>query len=371
MGNAKLNSLEIFGFRIFRHLQLEHLGMVNLIVGKNNVGKSCLLEALYLYAHRGLPWTIQELLEWRDENSKAFNTRTEEIDTSIVRHLFYGRQDFGKQPQAVQIGPIASPNDTLSIVTSWYEERTSPDGIRRQWQKLAPEQFNEVDNLFPGFDIKLGAKQIISYPLHLLLRRPLRPLVSPQQVEDIRCVFIPANGLDEKQVSLLWDSVALTRLEEDVFHALHIIASEVERVNLLGREQRGRRIPMARVEGWGDPVPLRSLGEGLNRLFGIALALVNAKDGLLLIDEVESGLHYSVHTDLWRLIFQVADRLNVQVFATTHSWDCIEGFQKSAQEEEYRDGMLIRLENRKGEIIPILFDEHRLGIATREDIEVR
>jgi AAA15 family ATPase/GTPase len=163
----------------------------------------------------------------------------------------------------------------------------------------------------------------------------------------------------------------LTHLEEDVSQALHIIAPDVQRLNLLGREQRGRRIPMAKVDGWDDPVPLRSMGEGLTRLFSITLALVNAKDGLLLIDEVESGLHYSVHTDLWRLIFQLADRLNVQVFATTHSWDCIEGLQKSAQEEEHRDGMLIRLENRKGEIIPILFDEHRLGIATREDIEVR
>jgi hypothetical protein len=367
MGNVKLKSLEIFGFRIFRHLQLERLGMVNLVVGKNNVGKSCLLEALYLYAHRGLPWIIQELLEGRDESS----IRMEEIDVGIVRHLFYGRQDFGKQPKAIQIGPIDSPDETLSVVTSWYEEQTSPDRIQRRWHKLAPEQLDEVENPMPGLDIKLGTNQIVSYPLHPLLSRPVRSPVWPPQVEEIRCVFIPANGLDEKQVSLLWDSIALTRLEEDVLHALHIIASEVERLNLLSREQRGRRIPMAKVEGWDDPVPLRSLGEGLNRLFGIALALVNAKDGLLLIDEVESGLHYSVHTELWRFIFQVADRLNVQVFATTHSWDCIEGFQKSTQEEEHRDGMLIRLENRKGEIIPILFDEHRLGIATREDIEVR
>lgn len=365
MDKLKLNSLEIRGFRIFRHLEIKRLGMVNLIVGKNNVGKSCLLEALYLYAHRGLPQIIQELLEGRDESS----TRMEEIGTGIVRHLFYGRQDIGKQPKAIQIGPIDSPDDTLSIVTSWYEEQTGPDG-RRQRQKLALEQFDEVDNPLPGFDTKLGSKQIISYPLHLL-SRPFRFHALTQQVQDIRCVFISANGLDERQVSLLWDSIALTHLEEDVLHALHIIAPEVERLNLLDREQRGRRIPVVKAEGLDDPVPLRSMGEGLNRLFGIALALVNAKDGLLLIDEVDSGLHYSVHTDLWHLIFQVADRLNVQVFATTHSWDCIEGFQRSTQEEEHRDGMLIRLENRQGEIIPILFDERRLGIATREDIEVR
>ena len=52
----------------------------------------------------------------------------------------------------------------------------------------------------------------------------------------------------------------------------------------------------------------------MQRTFGIALALVNARNGLLLIDEFENGLHYLVQPDLWRLIFQVARRLNVQVF---------------------------------------------------------
>jgi len=109
----------------------------------------------------------------------------------------------------------------------------------------------------------------------------------------------------------------------------------------------------------------------MQRMFGIALALVNAKDGMLLIDEFENGLHYSVQPDLWRLIFQVARRLNVQVFATTQSWDCVEAFQKAAQEDTQNEGVLIRLESKKGKIVATLFDERQLGIATREQIEVR
>jgi predicted ATP-dependent endonuclease of OLD family len=99
--------------------------------------------------------------------------------------------------------------------------------------------------------------------------------------------------------------------------------------------------------------------------------LVNARNGLLLVDEIENGLHYSAQLDVWRLINRLASRLNVQVFATTHSWDCIESFQKAAQEDTQNEGILIRLESKKGKIVATLFDEKELGIATREQIEVR
>src|SRR5437868_6617271 len=130
-------------------------------------------------------------------------------------------------------------------------------------------------------------------------------------------------------------------------------------------------IPTVKIAGIDEPLPLRSLGDGMQRMLGIALALVNTRDGMLLIDEIENGIHYSAQLDLWRLIFRLAHRLNVQVFATTHSWDCIEAFQKAAQENEKEEGVLIRLSSRKGEIGVTLFDEEELGIATREQIEVR
>ena len=109
----------------------------------------------------------------------------------------------------------------------------------------------------------------------------------------------------------------------------------------------------------------------MNRMLGIALALVNAKDGMLLIDEVDTGLHYSVLPDLWKLIFEVAHRLNVQVFATSHSWDCIQAFQQAADANKDEEGVLVRLETQEGEVAAVTFDERMLNIATREHIEVR
>ena len=109
----------------------------------------------------------------------------------------------------------------------------------------------------------------------------------------------------------------------------------------------------------------------MNRMFGLALALVNAKDGLLLIDEIDTGLHYSVLPDMWKLVFEVARQLNVQVFATTHSWDCIQAFSQAQQEQTEADSLLLRLNNDNGEAYAEIYDKRQISIATRQTIEVR
>ena len=74
------------------------------------------------------------------------------------------------------------------------------------------------------------------------------------------------------------------------------------------------------------------------RLFGVALALANSKDGFLLIDEAENGIHHSIQRDFWTMILKAAHQNNVQVLATTHSWDCVAGFAMAATEIEEVDG---------------------------------
>lgn len=97
---------------------------------------------------------------------------------------------------------------------------------------------------------------------------------------------------------------------------------------------------------------------------------MNARGGILLIDEFENGMHYSVQLDAWRAVFRLAKSLDIQVFATSHSWDAIEAFQRAAAEDP-EDGVLIRLSRHGEDIIPALFSESELAIATRDRIEVR
>jgi AAA15 family ATPase/GTPase len=104
----------------------------------------------------------------------------------------------------------------------------------------------------------------------------------------------------------------------------------------------------------------------------IILGLVNCDNGYLLLDEFENGLHHTVQEQLWKVIFELAERLNIQVFATTHSNDCIAAFEKvlNSTSNNY-SGKLIRLENRNGEIVQIEFSLEELKIAQNLDIETR
>src|SRR5713226_8100994 len=105
MGTLLLNSLEIRNFRGFDHLQIERLGRVNLIVGKNNIGKSSLLEALQLYACRATsPTCIWELLKVRNEISRPFVNVGDML--AALKYLFYGRMPIRPGLEPIQIGPI-------------------------------------------------------------------------------------------------------------------------------------------------------------------------------------------------------------------------------------------------------------------------
>jgi energy-coupling factor transporter ATP-binding protein EcfA2 len=381
MGNHILDSLEIQGFRGFRHLQIEKLGRVNLIVGKNNVGKTSLLEALSLYAHEAYPIFVWELLRIRDESTYGGLRQSRNVDVktrlSHLKYLFYGRKEVRMLTEPILIGPVGSTDNRLSINIGWFVRRQPDSEGIVQLHLIQPDEYDTADDPVPRFVIHVGTQ-----------RKTFS--LGPNALSDLNnfnlnSVFIASNGLEKGLLGEFWDKIVLTDLEEDVIAALRIIAPGVERLSIAGdpnsgerfveessvRERRRILVPILRISGMDEPIPLRSLGDGMQRILGIALALVNAKDGMLLIDEFENGLHYSVQPDIWRLIFKVANRLNVQVFATTHSADCIKAFRKAAQEDTNEEGMLVRLENKNGDIKAILFDERRLGIATDEEIEIR
>jgi predicted ATPase len=372
MADILLKSLEIRNFRAFRHLRVNTLGRVNLIVGKNNIGKTCLLEALRLYARRGAPDVIRDLLESRDENKLPTSTEMTELEneTFNLRYLFYGRKEKGRDGDAIQIGPIENPQDTLSISFVWMNQQTVDDGIIR-FVPLKSEDYDSAGNPVLGIVTQFGAQSATRLASRLLERRWIP---SPAQFEttEIPSIYLPANGPTNEQIAFWRDRSVVEGKRKHVLEALRIIQNDVEDVDLVGNpELKRERTPVVKLKGATSFIPLRSLGEGMNRLFIVALGLVNAQNGILLIDEVESGLHYSAQANLWRLVLQLARELNIQVFATTHSKDCIMAFNEATKELADEDGVLIRLGRKGEEVATTLFDEEELEIANEQSIEVR
>lgn len=296
----------------------------------------------------------------------------------ILRYFFYGRPEIGTSEMSANIGEVTDPDKRVHFslhfpYTAAADEKISANemGINDERELVGGEDDGPLLISKFGKDIsrRIPAGTVNAIFSHERNRIASRPTLFPSS-------FITANGRGRPRIGHLWDKIALTDREDVVLAALRIVVPDVERISIVNNAyaeagEKIERIPIVKLKGARDPVPLRSLGEGLYRLFALALSLVDAAGGFFLVDEIESGLHYSVQVDLWRIIFAVARQLDIQVFATTHSFDCIEAFQVAAQEDEASEGMLIRLERKNGEIIPTLFDERRLGIVTREHIEVR
>lgn len=373
MSALTLPSFEVKGFRAFKDLRIERLGRVNLIVGKNNVGKTALLEAIELYASSGAPNVIWSLLTSRDERTMSAPGRSTSVDEQIqaFRHLFYGRRRIGFELARIQIGPIGSRSKTLSIALEWFVTEPNAEGVSIA-RTLNPSEYESADDATPRLRSQVGNNVQFTDPLEIrrfrLRTRDVPPLIP--------CLYVTSNGLDLRQATALWDAITLTPLQDEVTNTLRLLAPGVRGLNFAGYRMDTQsapieRIPIVSIEGSEEPIPLRSLGDGMQRMLGIALALVNAKDGILLVDEVENGLHYTILPKLWRLIFETARRLNVQVFATSHSWECLEAFQQVAEEDTESEGLLIRLQLKGEQIVAVLIGENDLGIATRQEIEVR
>jgi hypothetical protein len=375
--------LHIESFRGLRDLKLVGLRRVNLLVGANNCGKTSVLEAVHLLAGQGnvLPLISASARrgEFRD-GSDGY-----EID---VAHLVHGREI--EEGAAFRIGGIFN-NAKRALFASF---------------QLAEEAARLKEGLFVDGgghpDAEMSAEELVSeaFPLELKLEwtggsepRMLRwsltrhQGITPQMGLDIRrrvgrprsgvseddtaiVEMVSTEGLVPEKVTELFDSIALTSEETLVTETLRTIEPGIERIAL---SKIPRRFPEASRAGIrlsinGQRVPIGSMGDGMWRILGIALSLVGARGGILLVDEIDTGLHYSVLTKVWRLLLDTSRRLGVQVFATTHSRDCVEALAEIAQDDG-QDISLQRIERGKPQAVP--FSEAAIRRAAERGIEVR
>lgn len=391
MTKLHLSSLSIKQFRSFRDLNIPRLGQVNLITGKNAVGKTNLLEALRLYAESGSPRVLRQILIERDEfyrlQNRSESSQQPSSDNDIVeavRNLFFGRPDIFSQSVQFSIGSVDGDAATsLSVASAFLNQEVSEDGIRRyrklvQVLPLFGSIQSDVDDAvyvdgIPGLIIQSGASPEVMLPLNRLIESRNILLDNRFLTPRFPVTYVPTVGLNSRQVSEYWDKTTLTDLEQSILNALNAVTPmSIQGINVIGSVgSRPEPTVIVKTSAVRQPLPLRGMGEGLVHTFELILALVNTRGGVLLIDEIDNGLHYSVQYEIWKSIFRVAQALDIQVFATTHSWDSVTAFQQAATDNAAMEGVLIRLQLQGDDVTATLFDEHRLTVATREQIEVR
>jgi ABC-type multidrug transport system ATPase subunit len=380
-----LKSFQISNFRLFKHLEIGRLNRVNLIVGKNNAGKSTFLEAVALYASNASPSVFLDLVDSRQENwvSEA-QPQSQNFTGNSVRHLFFGHKLPKIGEQGILMGEV-STNTKIHVSAAAYQNKSDDEDTVRKI-RVSGVQLDIFDEDPSSFEVFLVAEEgertrrlfrLDGEDMRSIRRNTSFRLYQRQDIEPkLICQVVSTGNMSNRKLAALWDLTSLTNLESDVISSLGIIDNRVsgvafvEDINQNQKRTGENRIPLIKLEGIDEPLPLKSMGDGMTRLFHVIVALVNAQNGLLLIDEFENGLHWSVQPRVWDIVFQLAEKLNVQVFATTHSRDCVQGFD-SAWNRYPTLGAFFRLDAKDGSIRSTEYTAETLTDAIDMDVEVR
>ncbi len=151
----------------------------------------------------------------------------------------------------------------------------------------------------------------------------------PRSIRNVASVapvrFLTLESVTSERMRDAWNEVLAEGREDEIARDMEFLVPEIDSIHFLtGGTVREGSILVGRCGG-GRRMPIGSYGDGLRRLLALRLAVVGANHGFLLIDEIDAGLHWTVMEDVWRLLVEVAKKSDVQIFATTHSLDCIRG----------------------------------------------
>ena len=382
-----LESFYVNNFRLFKHLELPELGRINLIAGKNSSGKSALLEAIRLYASNADPGVFADLIfsrkeYWSPEGQPPFDETASE---QILRHLFHGHKLPELNGEGIRVGKSIEEHFHLTVAAY----------VQAEEGRVSNSQ--EGPRLLTTMDIEKLSDDISFYDKYLVLEQneQIRRLVNlDNSLYDLMRLsarlqahrrypiqVVSAQSTDSNDLGSLWDKIGLTSLGPEVIAGLQLIEPKIKILSFVDAEDRRRyrtpivrssmaRIPMVQYSDVLEPLSLQVFGDGILRLFEILLSLVNARDGILVIDELENGLHYTIHPKVWDIVFRLAKKLNVQVFATTHSWDCIRGFEV-AWRDHLDAGTFFRLDVKEDRVKATYYDLNVLQDAIIADVEVR
>ena len=379
-----LTTLEIENYRGFRRYRLKDLARVNLLVGKNNCGKTSVLEAVQFAAAGGYYDVLLSTAWQRGEVVSAPSDR-ERYGRELypaLSHFFYGHE---LEPGTYFTVRTGNGLDEITVRISELAGIKEPSQQKSLFDHDEESLFEEGLGLAPNLVISLerGGDSAAPRTWRLVITaegvvpravfRRYRGTPRSQRDDAIPVEFITPDSLEPRSMSEMWDQVITDGRESEVIEAMRILAPNLASIHFLSAESayRGRAGVLAAFEGTRRRAPLGSYGDGMRRLLALSLSLIRSEGGVLLVDEIDTGLHYSIMGDMWRLVTEAARRSGVQVFATTHSSDCVRGLAWLCENHPaLRDEVsLQKIDSQLEQAVAL--DAEKIMLATNQGMEVR
>lgn len=331
----------IKNYKGFKNFEIKDFKQFNIITGRNNAGKSSLLEAISMLYSPVSAYYINWLA--LNYNSNTCYSFFHNLDTDIPIE-------------------ISTTNEKLKLLIDLHEKieeeqryirDDKPENLTKKQVGL---RFNYSSKYIGKTDIFIGSESRYRF------QRKYEDLhISSTKLINLRSMYLEdyVKFFDEIQTNKQ-DEIIINLLKETIIPELNNIALAQD--NTL-------KIDV----GYDKYLPFGALGDGIKTLFKILIAIYNNRNGILLIDEIENGFHYSVLDSIWRVIIRAVQEFNVQIFVSTHSKECISSYMKVFEEMNLKDDFdnYFRLERDENEIIHVSYSSNELKAALENNFEVR
>ena len=341
-----LNSIQIRNYRILRELDVDGLSRINLIAGRNNSGKTSLLEAIFLLSGAGNPQLVISVNVAREVDVDLFLWAELFSDLDVNRSIEVCGDHASLGSLTLNIGL----EDAGSIQVPLDSPETGSMSNLSSQRALTFRHSGPGDSKVEGFIKDRGETLEISQP--------------------DRDILFRATMLSSRHGNVGKDAPLLGMLRRQkrsglLLDALRVIEPRLQSVEDISTPKGA--VIMGDV-GLPELVPLSLTGEGMTQLARIMLAIASSPGGVVLIDEVENGFHHSVLPKVWEVIGAAAEQFDVQVFATTHSYECIMAAHESLDADTLR---LHRIEARDSGVRCVTYQPESIEGAMWHNMEVR
>lgn len=349
-----LKSLRIQNFRNLVDLKIDQLGRVNLFTGRNNSGKTSLLEAVYLMLGFGHPIAAPQI--------NAFRGLDDELDMSPIvvqdtawKPMFYGLDT----SEEIILSSEDTSLGSLELTISLGQPATIE--LRTAQSSLPPGASVSLKDLLFRFQ-RNGQSPVENY-LH----------VTPDKMQFNRLdasppfstVFLSTRSGGVQGDAEWFGKLQVRKQADAVVEALKIVEPRLQSIE--ANPASGTSMLWGDI-GLAELVPLPVMGEGMTRVARLMLAICAAPGGVVLIDEIETGLHHSILPKVWQAVNVAAGSFNTQVIATTHSYECLEAAHQALGADDFR---LHRLEAEEGLSRCVTLEPDQIDAVIRHAMEVR
>lgn len=347
-GHQVIRSLEIDNFRCFKSARLDDIRRFNIVTGTNGSGKTALLESMFIAGGASAELYIRTNA-WRGRDTigvsqallaPLFEDFFYQFDTQAGLRIRFRDSRGNEREVIVTVGK----SDVISLPFDKASESSVSRDLKFIWK--TPKGTIESK-------VEIG-------PDGLKIAQP----------EDI----YPAIFLNQitagtaKDTADRWSTISQKNLEVPIERAVARIFPQVGSLTVLTSTGIGGI--HATVRGLGTKIPIGLVSSGVSKFISILVSIAWAKNGIVLIDEIENGLYHKILPAMWKEIADFAREHKTQIFATTHSKEFLEAIAPSVQENS-EDYSLLRMEKQNGESRIFKFPGQEFAGAIQRGFEIR